>query len=97
MYLNSELDITPSDLKLISTITSLSEIATTTPSITCLDSTTGRVSEYVFIKDILTIKDNGNCKVEGHRTNIPHINANAFNGVDDDLDGLIVNIPSKQC
>ncbi len=29
-------------------------------------------NEYIFISDILNIKENGNCRVEGHRTNIPH-------------------------
>lgn len=30
-------------------------------------------AEYALIKDILTIRDNGNCYVERERTNIPHI------------------------
>jgi len=28
--------------------------------------------EYIFISDVLNISDNGNCNVEGQRTNIPH-------------------------
>ena len=32
-------------------------------------------NEYEFIKDLLSIKDNGNCVVEGHRTNILNIDS----------------------
>ena len=32
--------------------------------------------DYNFISNVLNINENGNCRVEGHRTNIPHFNKN---------------------